>query len=194
VNDNHSELIKLVEIISDEKLAGSLIRAGAKFLPNNDYLSFSAAVFEKIADGKIQPALGVPLLYAGDKEGVLAVNHNDRRIADILPKVLPHYADNPQDSNYIQKIISGKAKKEHIDWYSSQGLTPAQVIEVVATESVKYDQGSTSMQQALSKHADEVLPASAMNTRTTSSIKWFTVVTLLLAMMVLLWIVMKYRK
>jgi hypothetical protein len=183
-----------VSLLSDEKLAGVLVRAGVKFLTNNDYLTFGAAIFRKVADGEINPALGLPILYAGDKEGVLAVNHDDPRLANVLPKVLHRYADNPQQTTFIQKLISGKAKQEHIDWCSAQGLTPAQVVALVPSDAVTDPSHSPKVQPPAPKKTPSTTPTTTTPIeKPTSSTPWSIFVVLIVAAMGLLWLLLKRR-
>lgn len=191
---NRGELITFVGPLGDEKLAGILVRSGVKFLTNNDYLTFASAILGEIADGKIDPALGLPILYTGDKEGVLAVNYTDPRIANVLPKVLPRYADNSQHTNFIQKLISGKAKQEHVDWCSAQGLTPAQAL---ASESSAFPATITApsvLQPPPTRKSSDSKPALTPSNEPISSTPWSLIVILMAAAIGLAWLLLKKRK
>ena len=174
-----------------------VVQAAVESLKGAAYLDMVATVLQGVADGNILPRVGsIALASAGsDKEGVLAVNYTDPRIANVLPKVLPRYADNPQQANFIQKLISGKAKQEHIYWCSAQGLTPAQVVASVPSDAVTYPSQSPKVQPPAPKHAPEAKPPKLTpNEEPTSSTPWSVVAVLIVAATGLLWLLLKNRK
>jgi hypothetical protein len=172
-----------------------VVQAAVESLKGAAYLDMVATVLQGVADGNILPRVGsIALASAGsDKEGVLAVNYTDPRIANVLQKVLPRYADNPQQTNFIQKLISGKAKQEHIDWCSAQGLTPAQVVALVPSDAVTDPSQSPKVQPPAPKKAPEAKP-STPSEESTSSTPWSVVAVLIVAAMGLLWLLLKGRK
>jgi hypothetical protein len=173
-----------------------VVQAAVESLKGAAYLDMVATVLQGVADGNILPRVGsIALASAGsDKEGVLAVNYTDPRIANVLQKVLPRYADNPQQTNFIQKLISGKAKQEHIDWCSAQGLTPAQVVALVPSNAVTDPSQSSKVQPPAPKKTPEAKPASPASEEPTSSTPWSIIIVLIVAATGLLWLLVKKRK
>lgn len=172
------------------------VQAAVESLKGAAYLDMVATVLQGVADGSILPRVGsIALASAGsDKEGVLAVNHDDPRLANVLPKVLPRYADNPQQTTFIQKLISGKAKQEHIDWCSAQGLTPAQVVALVPSDAVTDPSHSPKVQPPAPKKTPSTTPTTTTpSEEPTSSTPRTIIVVLIVAALGLLWLVLKRR-
>lgn len=193
---NISSLGQLAISLNENRLDGIFVRAAVKYLSVNDYLTFSGAVFNHITNGELSPKLGLPVLYpaVSDKEGVLAVNYNDRRIAEVLPKVLSRYADNPQKTNFIQKLVSGKAKKEHIDWCEAQGLTPAKVVAEVPSKTSPPPSSPNLLPSPPKKAPETKLTTSTPSEEPTSSTPWSIIVGLVVVMVGSLWLLFKARK
>lgn len=171
-----------------------VVQAAVESLHGDAFLDMVATVLHGMADGSILPRVGsIALASAGsDKEGVLAVNYTDRRIAEVLPKVLSRYADNPQQTNFIQKLVSGKAKKEHIDWCEAQGLTPAKVVADIPSETSP-PPSSPNLQPSPPKKAPEAKPTPTPSEDPASSTPWSIIVVLIVAALGLLWLLLKRR-
>lgn len=108
-----------------------VIQAASESFDASAYLEAIAAVLRGIAEGGIPPEVGIIALFpspSSEIEGVLEVNHDDPRIAEVLPRLLSRYRDNPEELKCIQDLISGRAKQVHIEDFESYGLKPAQVI------------------------------------------------------------------
>jgi len=170
-----------------------LVEAANESLSGDAYLEMVAAVLQGVADGSISPRVGSMALFTirDINEGVLAVNHTDPRIAQILPKILVRYRDNPEESKYIHDLITGKAKMEHIEDFESNGLKPAQVI----TRSPSNAAPSSLLNASpVPKKAPETKPISPAPTEEPSSgLQWSVIAVLILGASALMWLTLKRR-
>jgi hypothetical protein len=170
-----------------------LIIAASDSLKGDDYLEMVATVLRYVADGSISPGVGSIALSPGmSKEGVLAVNHADPRIAEVLPKLLARYRDDPDTTDLIQMLISGEAKQIHIESCESYGIKPAQVISKVASG------GSASSSlintAPVPKKAPEAKPLSRAPTEEPSSaLSWSFIALLIAGLIALLWLALNRR-
>lgn len=170
-----------------------LIVAASDSLKGDAYLEMVAAVLRCVADGSISPGVGSIALSPGmSKEGVLAVNHADPRIAEVLPKLLARYRDDPDTAELIQMLISGEAKQIHIEWCESYGIKPAQLISKVPAGGPT--SSSLTSTTPVPKKAPETTPISPAPTEGSSSTLSCSFMALLIAgSIALLWLALKRR-
>lgn len=169
-----------------------IMQAADESFEDGAYLEVVAAVLQCVADGSISPSVGNIALTPSSKEGVLAVNHADPRIAEVLPKLLARYRDDPESTDLIQMLISGEAKQIHIESCESYGIKPAQVISKVASG------GSASSSlintAPVPKKAPEAKPLSRAPTEEPSSaLSWSFIALLIAGSIALLWLALNRR-
>jgi hypothetical protein len=172
-----------------------IVQAANESLVGEAYLEMVAAVLQCVAEGNITPEVGSIALSpspGSSIEGVLAVNHADPRIAEVLPKLLSRYRDNPEESDYIRMLISGEAKKEHIENYESYGLKPAQVISRSPSNDAPPAPKANTI--SIPKKPLEVRAVPTASTEKTSSgMSWSILALLIIAVAGLLWWMLKRR-
>lgn len=169
-----------------------IIQAADESFEDGAYLEMVAAVLQCVADGSISPSVGRIALTPSSKEGVLAVNHADPRIAEVLPKLLARYRDDPDSTDLIQMLISGEAKQIHIESCESYGIKPAQVIAKVPPRGAA--PSSLLNASAVPKNSPEVSTVPMASTEKTSSeMSWSILALLIIAAAGLLWWMLKRR-
>jgi hypothetical protein len=172
-----------------------VIQAASESFDASAYLEAIAAVLRGVAEGGIPPEVGIIALFpspSSEIEGVLEVNHDDPRIAWVLPRLLGKYGDNPEVSDCIRRLISGAAKEAHIESFESYGLKPARVIAKVPPRGA----ASSSLLNASAgpKNSLEVSTVPMASTEKTSSeMSWSILALLIIAAAGLLWWMLKRR-
>jgi hypothetical protein len=173
-----------------------VIQAASESFDDSAYLEAISAVLRGVADGGISPEVGIIALFpspSSEIEGVLEVNHDDPRIAWVLPRLPGKYGDNPEVSDCIRRLISGAAKEAHIKSFESYGLKPARVIAKVPPR------GSASSSlintAPVPKKAPEAKPLSRAPTEEPSSaLSWSFIALLIAGSIALLWLALKRRQ
>ncbi len=107
-----------------------LLQAAIEQKKGLTYLEFAISIFQKIAAGELPKQFGQMLLSpaASDKEGFIPINFSDEKLAKALRQLVPLYADAPERVVFIEKVLSGKARDEYLEWSSLQGVQPIQPI------------------------------------------------------------------
>lgn len=107
-----------------------VIQAANQSFKGETYLDMVANILQAVVDGDISPEVGKKAFETSDgaNEWVLAINHTDPRIAEVLPKLLDRYRDDEDSSGRIRRLISGRAKRDAIGHCKEYGLTLPQVI------------------------------------------------------------------
>lgn len=176
-----------------------LMQAGIEQKTGQDYLDLAIAVIQGVAEGGLskQHAQMVLSPAASDKEGFLAVNFGDEKLAAALRQLLPLYVDAPERAAFIEKVLSGKARDEYLKWSSLQGVQPIQpVTDVGATSQKQSPSISTNgpITPSPTPKAPEAKPAvSSPSEETTSTTPWSIIVVLIVAALGLLWLLLKRR-
>lgn len=177
-----------------------LLQAGIEQRTGQDYLDFATAVVQGVADGVLskQHAQMVLSPAASDKEGFLAVNFGDEKLAAALRQLIRLYTDAPERVAFIEKVLSGKARDEYLKWSSLQGVQPIQpVADLSATSQKQSPSISTNGQITPSpsrKSADPKPAVSTPSEEPASSTPWSIIVVLIVAAIGLLWLLLKNRK
>ena len=175
-----------------------LLQAGIEQKTGQDYLDLAIAVVQGVAEGVLskQHAQMVLSPAASDKEGFIAVNFGDEKLAAALRQLVPLYADAPERVAFIEKVLSGKARDEYLKWSSLQGVQPIQPIaDVSATGQKQSPSISTSGPTTPSptrKSADSKQAVASGNQP--ASTPWSVVAVLIVAAIGLLWLLIKNRK
>lgn len=107
-----------------------LLQTGIEHKSGQDYLDLAISIFQGVAKGELpkQHALLVLSPAAADKEGFLAVNFRDEKLAEALRQLVPLFNDAPDRVAFIEKVLSGKARDEYLKWSSLQGVQPIQPV------------------------------------------------------------------
>jgi hypothetical protein len=175
-----------------------LLQAGIEQKTGQDYLDLAIAVVQGVADGGLskQHAQMVLSPAASDKEGFLAVNFGDEKLAAALRKLVPLYADAPERVAFIEKVLSGKARDEYLKWSSLQGVQPIQPVTDVSATSQKQSPsiGTNGPITASPKRKSaDSKPTLTPSEESASSIPWSIIVVLIVAATGLLWLLLKQR-
>jgi hypothetical protein len=102
-----------------------VIQAASESFDASAYPGGNCCCSSRRSEEGIPPEVGIIALFpspSSEIEGVLEVNHDDPRIAWVLPRLLGKYGDNPEVSDCIRRLISGAAKEAHIESFESYGL------------------------------------------------------------------------
>jgi len=172
-----------------------VIQAASESFDDGAYLEAIAAVLRGVAEGGVSPEVGIIALFpspSSEIEGVLEVNHDDPRIAWVLPRLLGKYGDNPEASESIRRLISGAAKEAHIKSFESYGIKPARVIARVPPRGTS----SSSLLNASvgPKNSPEASTVTMASTEKTSSeMSWSILALLIIAATGLLWWMVQRR-
>jgi len=172
-----------------------VIQAASESFDDGAYLEAIAAVLRGVAEGGVSPEVGIIALFpspSSEIEGVLEVNHDDPRIAWVLPGLLGKYGDNPGASESIRRLISGAAKEAHIKSFESYGIKPARVIARVPPRGTS----SSSLLNASvgPKNSPEASTVTMASTEKTSSeMSWSILALLIIAATGLLWWMVQRR-
>ena len=175
-----------------------LLQAGIEQKTGQDYLDLAIAVIQAVAEGELskQHAQIVLSPAASDKEGFIAVNFGDEKLATALRQLAPLYADAPDRATFIANVLSGKARDEYLRWSALQGVQPIKPIADVRATSKKQSpttskSGPTTPSPSL-KSAD---PTQAVaSTNQPASMSWSVLIAVIVAVIGLLWLLLKWRK
>lgn len=176
-----------------------LLQAGIEQKTGQDYLDLAIAIVQGVAEGVLskQHAQMVLSPAASDKEGFLAVNFGDAKLAAALRQLAPVYADAPERVAFIEKVLSGKARDEYLKWSSLQGVKPIQpVADVSATSEKQSPQISTigPITPSPTRKSADPKPTVTPSKEQASSTPRSIIVVLIVAVIGLLWLVLKKRK
>lgn len=199
VLESGAELVPILVRGDNEPLqAEKLVQAAVDYLNGREYLSFSASLFEEIGMGHLEPELGSRLMSPStdSKEGFIPINYTNPQLASALRNALPRYANNPHKAAFIEKVLSGKARDEYLRWSELQGVQPMNPILDVRSTSKKQSRttgksGQTTPSPSL-RSADPTQAVASANQP--ASTLWSVVAVLIVAVIGLLWLVLKWRK
>lgn len=175
-----------------------LLQAGIEQKTGQDYLDLAIAVLQGVAEGFLSKQHAQMILSpaSSDKEGFLAVNFGDEKLAAVLRRLVPLYADAPERVAFIEKVLSGKARDEHLKWSSLQGVQPSQPVTHVSATGQKQSpsMGTNGPITPAPKQSPEPKPpTTTANEEPSSSTPWSLIVVLIVAALGLLWLLLKRR-
>jgi len=183
---------------NDPLQAEKLVQAAVDYLNGREYLSFSASLFEEIGMGHLKPELGSRLMSPStdSKEGFIPINYTNPQLASALRNALPRYANNHHKVAFIEKVLSGKARDEYLRWSALQGVQPIKPIaDVRATSKKQSPTTSKSGPTAPSPSLKSADPTQAVaSTNQPASMSWSVLIAVIMAVIGLLWLLLKWRK
>ena len=107
-----------------------LVQAATDRLEGHEYISFLAQSLGLLAKVHLSPLVGDLLLgpSSSGKEGFLEVNYDNPELAAALREVLPTITADPDRKAFIERVLSGKAKVEHLKWANDMGIEPLRAV------------------------------------------------------------------
>lgn len=106
-----------------------IVLAALEAPDDRSYLETISLVLEGVADGMVSPAIGSDAIWMSSDDGVLAMNSDYPRFKAVLPRLLPRYAANSNEGEYIRRLMSGKARENYLDYCWNNSLTPIKPLD-----------------------------------------------------------------
>lgn len=176
-----------------------MLQSGIEQKTGQDYLDLAIAVLQGVAEGHLSKQHAQMILSpaSSDKEGFLAVNFGDEKLAAVLRRLVPLYVDAPERVAFIEKVLSGKARDEHLKWSSLQGVQPSQPVTHVSSTSQKRSPSISTngpITSSPKQSPEPKPPTSKLSEEPSASTPWSIIVVLIAAALGLLWVWLTKRK